>query len=423
MLTFYIYVYIFLCALLLMYGLIKRKNALNSFLYSLALNIFPWVAIPKVSMDIARIAGIPLVYLPMIAVIIPITLYSKGKISKTVANIFLFSMIYICYISLTTFRNGFSLITFSYYFGWIVNIITFFSSVSFFQKVELDLVNSLFKKIIFVLLVGCLIGIIRVIFNISDDANFMPFMNRNGTVVLIVMLAPSLYHLWRWKEINLFILFIGWFVILFTLILIESRSGLLGFLFGTFLYFYRIKNLKSQLITISLLSVIFLYLLLPISTGIYERIIIRTPHTITKLITGEGLSPNEEDYRRYMLLQSSIELIKNNFWIGTGIGLENYRVGLRNIGIYEFSSKAHNFYLSYLAELGIIGFSILLCMLFQIYRKLAPLNTPYRAFRISFLSIAFMMTMNEYILMPELWFFYGMLIGVSIRQRVEENKE
>ena len=52
-------------------------------------------------------------------------------------------------------------------------------------------------------------------------------------------------------------------------------------------------------------------------------------------------------------------------------------------------------------------------VLIIIYKKLATLSSPYRAFRISFIVIAIMMMMNEYILLPEVWFYFGMLAGIS----------
>ena len=122
-----------------------------------------------------------------------------------------------------------------------------------------------------------------------------------------------------------------------------------------------------------------------------------------------------------MLILSAIEIIKNNFWFGTGIGLENYRNAFHKyVSFYHHDSKAHNFYLSYFAELGVFGFILLILILGVLYKKLSK-NKTHIAFRISFIGIAFMMTMNEYIGLPELWFFYGILIGVSINTKNVHN--
>src|SRR5690606_13862209 len=77
------------------------------------------------------------------------------------------------------------------------------------------------------------------------------------------------------------------------------------------------------------------------------------------------------------------------------------------------TSKAHNFYLSYFAELGLSGFALLLAILQRVYAGLPPLSSRFRAFRVCFLVMALMMTMNEYILLPELWLFFGLMNGIA----------
>mgnify|MGYP000022305746 CR=1 FL=1 len=115
-------------------------------------------------------------------------------------------------------------------------------------------------------------------------------------------------------------------------------------------------------------------------------------------------------HNRNMLLLSALDIVKNEFWFGTGIGLDNYRKAFHKHSMYYKDSKAHNFYISYLAELGFFGFVMLLIILKNIYQKLSK-DRKFYSFRISFLSISIMMFFNEYIGTPELWFFYGMLIG------------
>ena len=67
MITLYSTLYITLSVILLMYGLYNKNSRLNLFGYSLALNIFPLVAIPALAMGDARVAGVPIAYIPMIA--------------------------------------------------------------------------------------------------------------------------------------------------------------------------------------------------------------------------------------------------------------------------------------------------------------------------------------------------------------------
>ena len=136
---------------------------------------------------------------------------------------------------------------------------------------------------------------------------------------------------------------------------------------------------------------------------------------------GEQLDSSMGDYNRIMLLTIAFEIIKHNFWFGTGSGLENYREAFHKVSNYTHDSKAHNFYVSYFAELGLIGYCILMVILVLIYKQLAPMNSKYRAFRVAFWVIAIMMTMNEYILLPEIWFYFGMLSGISYRYKKDKS--
>ena len=135
--------------------------------------------------------------------------------------------------------------------------------------------------------------------------------------------------------------------------------------------------------------------------------------SISAVLSGDEFSRDTKDYTRVMLVRSAIDIIQERFWFGTGLGVSNYQKAFDEIVVgYHHHSKAHNFYLSYFAELGFTGFTILIIIFYNFYKLLPPLSSPLRAFRVSFLVIAVMMLMNEYILIPELWFFFGMLIGI-----------
>ena len=115
-------------------------------------------------------------------------------------------------------------------------------------------------------------------------------------------------------------------------------------------------------------------------------------------------------------------VIKDNLLLGTGLGMNNYGIAFNKAVSNSFDiAKAHNFYLSYLAELGIIGFIILFVFFQKVYSKLPPYNSKYKAFKVCFISLALMMTMNEYILLPEIWFLFGMLIGISKKLSMNPN--
>jgi O-antigen ligase len=262
------------------------------------------------------------------------------------------------------------------------------------------------------LVIGSGIGLFRYFSGINGNANFMPVVNRNGTVVFIVMIIPLLFYIYSNRIISQkkFILYLS--IIFATLLFIFSRSGIIGFIGGIILYYmkFSLKNIVKIILIMTLFVGIF-------ASGIADKALKRLERTT---ITVEMLSKNEKfnssmgDYTRVMLLFSAIKIIEHNFLFGTGCGLENYRKAFhKDVLDYHHDSKAHNFYLSFFAELGFIGFTILITLLTLIYKKLASLSSPYRAFRVSFLILAIMMATNEYILLPEIWFYFGMLAGIS----------
>jgi len=398
--------------ILFLYALKSNKTSVFSFSYALAINIIPLFWMPYYSMDSARLGGIPLAYLPIIASGFALIIKSRLKI-KTDYKVLLFIMfLFLGYSFITTLIvHPFTFKNFAYWFAWPLNFLIFLGAITFFSNIGEDLARQVIKSTAIVLVIGSVIGLFRYFSGINGDANFMPVVNRNGTVVFIVMIIPLLFYLYSNKILSQkrFILFLS--IIFATLLFIFSRSGLIGFIGGIILYYMKmsIRNIVKIFLIIGLVIGIF-------ATGIGDKALKRlerTTTTVNMLVKGEEFDSSMGDYNRVMLLTNAINIIKHNFLFGTGLGLENYRVAFHKISNYHHDSKAHNFYLSYFAELGLAGFSILLLLLFLIYKKLAPLNSPYRAFKVSFWIIAIMMTMNEYILLPEIWFYFGMLAGIS----------
>jgi len=398
--------------ILFLYALKSYKTAAFSFSYALAINIIPLFWMPYYSMDSARIGGIPLAYLPIIASGFALIIKTKLKIKKEYKKLLLFIFLFLGYTFITTLIiHPFTFKNFAYWFAWPLNFLIFLGSITFFSKLGENLAQEVIKSTAMMLVIGCIIGLFRYFTGINGDANFMPVVNRNGTVVFIVMIIPLLFYLYSNKVLNQkkFILFLS--IIFATLLFIFSRSGIIGFIGGIILYYmkFSIKNFVKILLVIGLVVAIF-------ATGIGDKALKRlerTTTTVNMLAKGEKFDSSMADYNRVMLLINAIKIIKHNFWFGTGLGLENYRVAFHKVSSYHHDSKAHNFYLSYLAELGIVGYVILFIILGLIYYYLAPLNSSYRAFKVSFWVITIMMTMNEYILLPEIWFYFGMLAGIS----------
>jgi O-antigen ligase len=405
--------------ILFLYAIKSYKTAAFAFSYALAINIIPIFWVPYYSMDVARIAGVPLAYLPIIAGGFALIIKSRFKIKREYTSLLFIMFLFVSYTFITTLIiHPFTIKNFSYWFAWPLNFLIFLGAITFFSNIGENLAQEVIKSTAGILVIGSGIGLFRYFSGINGDANFMPVVNRNGTVVFIVMIIPLLFYIYSNRIISQkkFILYLS--IIFTTLLFIFSRSGIIGFIGGIILYYmkFSLRNLIKIFLIMGLFVGIFV-------SGIADKSLKRLERTITTvemLSKGEEFDSSMGDYNRVMLIFSAIEIIKHNFWFGTGLGLENYRNAFHEVSSYHHDSKAHNFYLSYFAELGLVGFSILVLLFITIYKKLASLNSPYRAFRVSFWVIAIMMTMNEYILLPEIWFYFGMLAGISYNYKLKK---
>jgi O-antigen ligase len=397
---------------LFIYAVLKDQNAVRAFSYGLVVNIFPLIWMPYFSMDAARLAGIPLSYLPFILTGFALFFRAGGKIKKDYKTLLFLTLLYLLYTLITTlFIGKLSIDSLIYYTAWPLNFFIFFAAISLFSKIDEARSQKILKTTTLIIVFGCLAGIFRYLTGISIDANFMPVVNRNGVVVIITMVAPLLFYLYSYKQISQRVLVISLITIFTCLLLIYSRSGLIGFIFGILFYYF--QPLKKNI-----LKLFFLLLILVMISGVFKVSfdrLGRTFTTVSMLINSEEFDSKMGDYKRVKLLKISSDIIQNNFWLGTGLGLENYRKEFYKVSDWDFDSKAHNFYFSYFSELGLIGFLMLMSIFSMIYMKLPPLKSRHRSFRISFIVVAIMMTMNEYILLPEIWFFFGILVGISHR--------
>lgn len=411
MMQFFIVVYIICALAVFLYGISGEKNLLHSFSFALSVNVFPLAFMPELSMDNARIGGIPLAYLPITAAGLAFVFRPWALNTSNIKLAFLM-YVFICYLLFNAFYQRFLPATLPYFFSWPVNFAIYLSVFNYFSKASIDDVNNVLSVFFKVLCASCLVGILRYAIGISTDSNFMPLVNRNGTVVFIIMAFPLIFYMLETRQIKRFAFVILWLLFGITLILMYSRSGLIGFFFVTLIYFSRF-DFKSIAIG-SLISIVTIILIVsPIGNRSFERLA-HTQSSVTKVVSGEAIDQGENDYARFMLLKSAWRIFENNIWFGSGIGVPNYRAEFhQHVDFYNRDSKAHNFYLSYLAELGVVGFAVLTLLLRDIYKKLSLDSPKYKAFKVSFLGIAIMMTMNEYILLPELWFFYAMLGGIT----------
>ena len=396
--------------LLLFYAVFRPKAAPFIFSWSIALNIFPFIFSPHYSQVEARFLGMPLSYMPMISATFGLIILNGLKFRRQDRVWFAVMVAFLGYILITTFLlREFSATSLVYFLGWPFNLFLFLVAANYFYRLESPgVAKKVIVKLVVILLLGCLIGLFRYFTDITYDANFLPFMNRGPVAILMIIVTPLMFYLHSIKYITTQLLILSWILIFITFLYLFTRIGLFAFIFSSVLYLFSISK-KGKLIGVLILIGVFVVYLSGVADVMFNRFA-TMPDTLSRIQAGT-MDGEAYDYRRFILVNAAIDIIKENFWLGTGVGLENYINELKRI-VPNFAThygKSHNFYLSYFAELGFIGFSMLLLLLVGVYRKVRQVL----AMKIAFVTMAIFMMVSEYILFPELWFFFGMLAGMS----------
>jgi O-antigen ligase len=226
--------------------------------------------------------------------------------------------------------------------------------------------------------------------------------------------------------------------------------GVIMLLIGPFFYYTLLGRTKTksqqhfQCFFISFRNIMIFFiacLLVFVSSFIFNnnsRLVERikeTPSFISSVIWANNeIKPGDPDYKRQELADATKKIIQKHWLLGTGVGLENYRIAFREISDYQKESRAHNFFLSYLAEFGVIGFSLMLYILFLLFiafeNKRKRISDFYSddkhkilliSFESGFLVVLVSLTMNEYISFPLIWFFWGIGLGIPEKHMNVQN--
>lgn len=407
--------YLAVSTALFFYSLHRPQNALRAFVIAIASNIFPLAPVPYMDMDIARLGGLPLVYLPATAVGLALAMRNGLHLPRRLLSLYVLAGIYLIYtLCNTVLLRGTSGANIVYWMAWPLNFLLLIAAAATASRFSEAFLNRVLLGCVWVLVAACVVGLARYAVGIGSDANFVPLMNRNGTVFLVALLFPLVFHVHATQRKSRMWLAGCVSIIALCVVLTYSRSGLIGLMAGTLLYYWRF-TLVGMLKLGAAVLVIGIFLQSGIAERSTERLM-AAGNTVQAMLHGQEVDRSVGDHNRVRLVNSAIATAKEHFWFGTGLGMQNYREGLTRAGLGNVTSKSHNFYLSYFTELGLVGFLLLLAILQRIYAHLPSLGSHQRAFRVSFLVTALMMTMNEYILLPELWLLMGLLMGAACRR-------
>ena len=414
--------YVSLSLILCIYGSRSDLSCLKSYLYAIGLNVFPLIYSGYLGNESTRIMRIPIAYLPFLACFICSIFRSKGKILKKEQKAFAVYCFLLFYLLIQSFVinaiQDYSSF-FQYYMMWAMNIFNVFSVSVIVRRVELKEIINLLELFVLIIFFSALVGIFKYLIGLQNDANFMPMMNRNGTSFLVVIAVSIILFLIETKHVTYASFICSVLVFFVCIVLMQSRMGILGFCTAFIAHgFYRWRSrIASQLMLVVIfVSVLTIILRLPIGELARERFI-RTGYTVKALYSQEELDPTVGDYARVQLLKYGMQIIERNFIFGTGVGLENYRAKLRELNPIR-ESKPHNFYVSYLAEFGFVGFSILMLLLISIWMRLSKISISKEmsdTFKAHCLTVIAMLFMNEYITFPFIWFIWGVGVGLSYK--------
>tara|TARA_R110002049_G_scaffold308581_1_gene513008 strand:- start:5768 stop:6889 length:1122 start_codon:yes stop_codon:yes gene_type:complete len=125
----------------------------------------------------------------------------------------------------------------------------------------------------------------------------------------------------------------------------------------------------------------------------------------------ENTSTDINDWRRYFLFIANIDIIINTFPFGTGMGLTNYFEQFDNyfVPLVIQPSRAHNFVISYLAEMGVFFFPFIGLL------AIVVLKSKDQITKLASCAIFVGLLTNEYITAPMVWFLLGLCINTRTR--------
>lgn len=355
---------------------------------------------------LGRIAGSPPAYLAVygLASLLVYNNFYNYTISvpKIVKILFIFFTIYFFYSMLLTV---YPLSTVKYYIMWIFNI----SVVYFILKVKN--LNKFLDFYLNFMVFASILGLILHFGGIFYSSNPFDAFNKNSYIFLIVLaIAIALF---KEKKYH-------FYIVLISSIFIYSRTLYLMLIVS--LLFYVLSKLKLKTFLQLLFSIlVFSFILLNLSDNnfILERIegafiLIESLYDFSQssdLGVGKGIG----DHQRFYVIISNLDMLVKVFPLGTGMGLDNYlsHIDLK-YGTYLVGGdfhRAHNYYISYLAEMGLFFF----IFTYILYKPLFLISDLY--FKSLYFGMLVGISTNEYVTSPYFWILFALIYRIYYEKR------
>ena len=331
--------------------------------------------------DDLRIFGAPPFFLISLIVIVLFSI--KTKFLKTTLDFKSPFFWFIIYINITTIIINPSGVIYS--LSWLIN---------YFIYKYYSINNKIFKlkQLDFYIIVSTLtvIAVCKLIFGLDTDGNPYPLLNRNATSTIIIFLFvyyKILYNKFDFLD----------FLFIFLLIINGSRSSLLAISVFYFLFYFKGFKFKNIFVFTFLFSSIFYALS-------FNNIAVKRFDAGINFFNQLSKDEVERvgDYERVLLIRSGIQIFNDNMIFGVGEGIGKYQSEFNRIVTgYSRDSRAHNFFITRLANFGIVGFTL---FLIGYYYELKS----KKYFFISSVTFAIIFFFNEYVLLPQIFLLTGL---------------
>lgn len=338
--------------------------------------------LPYEGSDSYRIYNIPPFFL--IALLL-IGWYSyNSKINKSIISLNNPFLWFVLYINISTLIiNPSGLI---YSLSWLINylIYRFFSA----RNTTVKLYRIDFDVILIALI---LVGSFRLLTGLDTDGNPYALVNRNATSTIVVFLFVY-YKSYFTRFVHTDALFI------LLLLLNGSRSSIIAI--GAY---YMLMVIRSLSLTKMVRFVFFIVIALYMAS--YNDTAVKRFKDGTYFFQQLGKKQVDKvgDYERVLLIRAGITVFRENFYFGVGEGNKMYQSEFnRLVEGYDRDSRAHNFFVSRLANFGIVGFALFL------YGYFTELKAK-KDFYIYSVTIAVVFLFNEYVLLPHIFVMTGLI--------------
>ena len=245
---------------------------------------------------------------------------------------------------------------------------------------------------------------------VLHSSNLFDALNKNSYIFLVVVAIAI--ALQQDKKFLLILIFVS-------AIFIYSRT-LYVMIICAFLFYIFSKIQIKSFIYLLLIFLFFWIVFLNFSENnfLFERIThaFSLIDALYEFSQNADLSVGKEigDKRRFYIIVVNIDLLTTVFPFGTGMGLDNYlsKIDPSHATYLPVFGRAHNYYISYFAEMGLIFF---LFFTYILYKPLFLNSNIY--YKSLYFGMLIGISTNEYVTSPYFWILYALIYRTYYEKR------